>query len=202
MGSYQYAVYASASVAEGAAPNGGAPAPGWGGALPSGGGGGGCSPGGGGGGAAPGCGGAYPCEEVHRLVDQNTIYNTCDSQAGVRNKLKDQTTQNCSTADLKRVARGMVRKGQNQGYTYGIGTIGGVLHLRLVKFHLLLLEHRLHFCVFISDDFQQVFSEHLGTSDLAIIWSSAKWQVLNCYGWEGKTRQTHVTWMYIGSSCS
>ena len=60
-----------------------------------------------------------------------------------------------------------------RAYTYGISTVGSVLDLGLVEFHLLLLEDGLHLFVFLFDDVEQVLCEHLGALDLSFIGTSA-----------------------------
>lgn len=56
-------------------------------------------------------------------------------------------------------------------WTYRHGVVG-ILHLRLVKFHLLLCHNRLGFCVLCMDHFQKILGQYFGTSDLALVWST------------------------------
>lgn len=59
--------------------------------------------------------------------------------------------------------------------TYGISTVGSVLGLCLMKFHLLLLHDGLDLFVFLADDFKQIFSQNLGTLYLTFVRTSEKW---------------------------
>ena len=56
-----------------------------------------------------------------------------------------------------------------RAYTYGISTVGGVLDLGLMKFHLLLRQNRLHLCVFLTHNVQQVLCEHFGALYLSFV---------------------------------
>ena len=57
-------------------------------------------------------------------------------------------------------------------YTYGVSTVGGVLDLCLMKFHLLLLDDGLDLSVFLAYNFEKVFSENLRTLNLTFIRAS------------------------------
>ena len=56
-------------------------------------------------------------------------------------------------------------------YTYGV-TIGGVLHLGLVKLHLLLLHNGFDFSVLLPNDLQQIFGQNLRPLNLAFVRST------------------------------
>lgn len=56
-----------------------------------------------------------------------------------------------STGDCKKY-RGTCKS--VRAYTYGISTVGGVLDLGLMQLHLLLCQERLHFRVFLMNNFQ------------------------------------------------
>ena len=58
-----------------------------------------------------------------------------------------------STGDCTERPRESVR-----AYTYGISTVGSVLDLCLMKFHLLLCYDGLDLRMFLADDFEQIFS--------------------------------------------
>ena len=57
-------------------------------------------------------------------------------------------------------------------YTYGVSTVGGVLDLCLMKFHLLLLDESLDLGMFLPDDLEQILSEYLSPLHLTFIRTS------------------------------
>ena len=69
-----------------------------------------------------------------------------------------------STGDCTKRPRESVR-----AYTYGISTVGSVLDLCLMKFHLLLRQHLFHFRVFCAYDLQEILCERLRALHLLLV---------------------------------
>ena len=80
-------------------------------------------------------------------------------------------------------------------------TVLGILHLRLVEFHLLLCEGRLSFSVFCTHHLEEIFGQYFGTSDLALVWPAVEFQA----GWSVDkvgVKKTYVICICMGSSDS
>lgn len=85
--------------------------------------------------------------------------------------------------------------------TYGVSAVG-VLELCLVQLRLLLRQSYFDLGMFCSDNFEEVFCEHLRTCNHGLVWTSIKSDVSTPDLIWQDMEDTYVTWMYIGSSCS